>query len=696
MKESIQYLYLFILFIIYTMTTSTSAQTLSWQKLTQDINVFDILYDGEQNIYFTGIQLSSYFWRSTNLGNNWTRIGNGSLRLYRIAIDSNGVLWGGNDNLGGIYKSTDQGNHWEPSLSSNDKILSITVSPNNWIWAGTLDGKIIFSSDNGSTWVANQVSSEGFWTIAPNRVDQLFAGDTDGNIYRSTNLGSDWELVYDGELWINGLVIDDSNHIYANDWDTRLISKDNGATWNLIEGLQLGRLFLDKYHNFYSEYGNRSTDNCSTWTFIGPVSPSSAENYAFVDSLVFAGTTRGVFLHDPSYQPYIGDNYFPLTIGNKWQFNRICNNDFAGNTMYSIVRDTIILNQRYFLIQDAVNDWVRYDELNHKFYLRCNDTDFVVMDYTLNEGTTFQHILYNSHSITSATIFSPRLISIFDSTYFSKGYYWGYSGVTLSYHSEGIGETVEEYHYAGPWGQHTDCQRNLIRAIIFDSAGVKYYSDHIKPIINFQPVFITNNFSLSWNFGVDHYYRQFDNTWNENFIDTVSIFSYYSNGDSTIANRPTPAVNQPNTVNYTFSYLLDSTLMKNDYKFYYKIYAVDKGIVPEYSTMPVTGYYELVYNPNPVSIEGTGNTITNYTLEQNYPNPFNPITRINYSVKKDGLVEIMIYDVLGNKLDAIVKERKTVGKYSIDFNASRYSSGIYFYRLQVNDFIDTKKMILVK
>ena len=682
--------------IIYVTTVPTQGQTLFWQKLTADIYVYDILYDGEQNLYFSGSQGDTYFWRSTDLGINWTRLGNGSFSLYRIAVDSNGTLWGGNNVTGGIFKSTNQGDTWVNSLSSNDKILSLTVSPNNWICAGTLDGKIIFSSDHGSTWVINQVSSEQFWSIASNNLNHLFAGDTDGNIYRSTNLGSNWELVYEGELWINGLVIDDSDHIYANDWDTRLISKDNGTTWNLIEGLQLGRLFLDKYHNFYSEYGYRSTDNCSTWTFIGPVSPNYAENYTFIDSLVFTGTNHGVYLHDPSYQPYIGENFFPLAIGNKWQFNRQFNYNFDGNTMYYVEKDTVISNYKYFFINGTINDWVRYDNINDKFLLRWNDTDYVVMNYKLNEGTYFPHILFNTHEIKNARIFGPVFVSIFDTSYFSKGNFWIESGTTATYHSESLGETREEYSAGGSGGNYIYCERKLIRAIINDTSGIRYYSDHVKPIINFQPRLTTNNFNINWNFTVDHNYSQFDNTWNENFIDTASILSYYSNGDSTIANAPALAVNQPNTVNYTFSYLLDSTLMKNDYKFYYKMYAVDKGIVPEHTTMPDTGYYELVYDLNPVSIEITENAINNYTLHQNYPNPFNPITRINYSVKEDGFVEIIIYDVLGNKLDAIVKERKTAGKYSKEFNASSLSSGIYFYRFQVNDFIDTKKMILLK
>ena len=62
-------------------------------------------------------------------------------------MDSSGVLWGGCDPEGGIYKSTNQGETWTNTLPTNDRIFSITVSPNNWIWAGTYDGKVVYSSD---------------------------------------------------------------------------------------------------------------------------------------------------------------------------------------------------------------------------------------------------------------------------------------------------------------------------------------------------------------------------------------------------------------------------------------------------------------------------------------------------------------------------------------------------------------------
>jgi len=85
-----------------------------------------------------------------------------------------------------------------------------------------------------------------------------------------------------------------------------------------------------------------------------------------------------------------------------------------------------------------------------------------------------------------------------------------------------------------------------------------------------------------------------------------------------------------------------------------------------------------------------------YSLSQNYPNPFNPVTRIKYDIPKQGFVTMKIYDVLGREVRTLVNEVKQAGNYSVEFNASELSSGVYFYRLESNDFTDIKRMILVK
>jgi len=85
-----------------------------------------------------------------------------------------------------------------------------------------------------------------------------------------------------------------------------------------------------------------------------------------------------------------------------------------------------------------------------------------------------------------------------------------------------------------------------------------------------------------------------------------------------------------------------------------------------------------------------------YNLSQNYPNPFNPVTTIRFNLPETNSVTLSIYNSLGEKVEDLIKEVKAAGTHTINFNAEYLPSGIYFYRLEANDFTQIKKMILVK
>jgi len=85
-----------------------------------------------------------------------------------------------------------------------------------------------------------------------------------------------------------------------------------------------------------------------------------------------------------------------------------------------------------------------------------------------------------------------------------------------------------------------------------------------------------------------------------------------------------------------------------------------------------------------------------FSLEQNYPNPFNPSTTIEYSIPQNSLVTLKVYDVLGREVATLVNEQNEAGKHTVEFDASKLNSGVYFYKIESGNFIETKKMILVK
>lgn len=84
------------------------------------------------------------------------------------------------------------------------------------------------------------------------------------------------------------------------------------------------------------------------------------------------------------------------------------------------------------------------------------------------------------------------------------------------------------------------------------------------------------------------------------------------------------------------------------------------------------------------------------TLHQNYPNPFNQGTKIEYYLPQDCLVKLDVYNVLGQKVATLVDGFQTRGRHEVNFSSSGLSSGVYFYRLQAGNFVQTKKMLLVR
>ena len=98
----------------------------------------------------------------------------------------------------------------------------------------------------------------------------------------------------------------------------------------------------------------------------------------------------------------------------------------------------------------------------------------------------------------------------------------------------------------------------------------------------------------------------------------------------------------------------------------------------------------------PTSVQFKFNGIEQYTLEQNYPNPFNPTTKIEYSIPKTSFVTLKVYDMLGREVATLVNEDKSVGIYTVNFDGSNLSSGIYFYQLKSGSFFETKKLILLR
>jgi photosystem II stability/assembly factor-like uncharacterized protein len=124
-------------------------------------------------------------------------------------------------------------------------------------------------------------------------------------------------------------------------------------------------------------------------------------------------------------------------------------------------------------------------------------------------------------------------------------------------------------------------------------------------------------------------------------------------------------------------------------------------ITPDRTLFTVTLLNACIFkNPNvfPVGIGNNNSSFADkYELKQNYPNPFNPVTKINFSLPKDSKVSIIVYDILGRQISRLLNnEFRKAGSYDVDFSGISFASGVYLYRIETEEFSETKKMVLIR
>ena len=420
----------------------------------------------------------------------------------------------------------------------------------------------------------------------------------------------------------------------------------------------------------------------------------------------------------------LAQSWLPLEIGNRWQFiaRHTSGNLSTGNsnTTYelkeiNLERDTIINNQQYF-----VNglQYIRYDESDKKAYiLSSGNQENLYMDFNKAAGDTF----YNGISVCTVTggtvilfsdtlefkgfrideIIPPNWTNYTTKTSFAPEIGWCSFNTSLSY----------SYYFSYKSDQ-------LIMGILYDDMGnINYLSDHYKPQIELIPITTINVRLFKLNITTKH---PLNKTPTENssgffFIDNVKMESYYSKSDSVIINV-TKVATIDSFQNYSVRMVLDTLLMKDGFSFNYRIKAKDRGIIPETTISPDTGFYQCVWDYSVGVDDEDPQIIQEYLLHKNYPNPFNPSTKISWQSPVGGWQTLKVYDVLGREVATLVDEYRDAGYHEVEFNlysdegqnlpAGRQglTSGVYFYQLRARGpetssgqrIVETRKMMVIK
>ncbi len=657
--------------------------------------------------YAVGGRDSSNFLKTTDGGISWIKR---TLTLNYTTtpmlncvefIDSN-TGWIGSEgqylnHSGNISKTTDGGETWssvminrpvspeeidlhnqeDNPLDTQRGIRSIWFkdSLNGFAVGGSLDGwwrSIYTTTDAGNSWQKKYGYSEqtGLLSVALTNSGYGIAVGYYGVMYRTTDNGSSWSQLlsgvhsgYTGD-WISSVFMQNENIGWAAGfrkgiWYYPIIMKttDGGKVWetnkefnNSPDRTTSDIFFISEdigWATFYNKGSYKTTDGGNSW-FVTD-NPGNEKYFKNQDTGWSVYSPLGVF------KSTSGGNLWTQkssVSSNSIYFSDL-NNGFAVGYNGSIIKST-----------DGGENWAAkisgtIEELNKVHFYNnnngiCVGTNGIVL-ITTDGGENWTAMNTGSVSgLTSVIFTNPNTIwitgthgTILNST--DLGNSWiSYSGITSNNLSSVSFIDENSGWFAGSNGTI-----------------IKYENSSIVPVelISFSANLTGNEVQLYWqtvteinNYGFE-IERKIDNAGWENIG--------FEKGQGTT------------TSNMVYSFTDKG--FKSGLKFNYRLKQIDFDGEYEYSK-------EVEVNSVPIE----------FALSQNFPNPFNPSTKIRYQLPNGTKVVIKIYNILGSEVMELVNEQKEAGIYEVDFNASSLSSGTYIYKISADNFVQTKKMILLK
>ena len=607
------------------------------------------------NSIFAGIQ--GGISRSTNNGATWQTVFNLTTGYIKSFASMGSKIFAINIvDVDSIYLSTDNGISWHSRSSNVIRAFKLAVMDTIIFAGGFMD--VNKSTDDGLSWVPTNLN-RGIWSLAVKDTN-IFAGCDDG-IYIYSNFGNNWTECTINFLTtypnVTALGISSSGDIIAYSTEGFFKSTDNGVSWNLLNNDITDNFFttiIAHGSNLFAggEGVYRSTDDGINWTAkISGMLPIIT-SLAVRNSVLTAGSNTGRIF----YSLDSGDSWVPADTGFYGQYVRSL--IVGGTKLYAGTGQGVFVASNFY-----GTDW-----------------------QTLNNGLTNTHVLslaYDSVGIGNTNFFAGTYGSgVFIST--NNGNNWtaansgidssivwsltisdnyiyaacGFEGVFITSNSgtgwseanEGLTDAdvrslaqCDSFIFAGTWGtgifrsSQNDLSWTPVNSGLVDLYILSLYTiDSNIFAATYNGVFLSTDFGLNW----------------------VSVNSGLENMDAW-------------TFNVLGSYVYAGTSTGDVMK------------------RPLSEILTAVQNQ-------LNTTPTEFLLSQNYPNPFNPSTTIKYSIPQSSDVVIKVFDILGNAIETLVNEEKPAGTYHIIWYAANLPSGVYFYQLKADEFIQTRKMLLLK
>jgi photosystem II stability/assembly factor-like uncharacterized protein len=656
-----------------------------------------------------------------------------------------------------IYKSTDGGLNWtnKSNFSFGISLESVCFVDAEVGWTCSYDGKLFKTTDSGESWFQQNTSiSSSFSKVffSSREYGWLL---TPGRLYKSTNGGDSWQIGFTGSLDDVTFVNDNvgwATGFYPYTGNYSLIKTTNfGLTWEekytYQNNLTGSICFISELTGWVIDgnYIIKTTDGGDTWNSY-PIQVSSIRCITFIDSL--KGTMCGSSIYNTTdggitwtkYNTSQGTYFlsidfyngeFGMMVGNGGLLLKTTN---AGNTWddYLKIVDAD-LSSVYFINQNV--GWaVGYDQLqyNHGIILKTTNGGIEWHKQPLDSLSLIKSVYFISNQIgwaisTRMPLWEYVVLkttdggetwidkSISQLNYLEKLFFvdnthgWVVGSQGLIYKTTNGGDS---------WFDLSLFSSTYLYSIHFIDTNIGWISGSAGSI------FFTSDGGLNWGpqtSGVfanltEIYFSDLNHGWAIGAAYDNYYFLRTTDGGSVWSTLPIPQNERFDAIHFIDENTGWAISMSNIYKTtdgglswnlqYNNFLSVLSDIwFSDPNNGWVVGYGHNIIlhttNGGVTFIENENNsTSKDFLLQQNHPNPFNPSTRIQYAISRRQFVTLKVYDLLGREVATLVNEEKPAGTFKVEFNSAssikNLASGIYFYRLQAGDFVETKKMILLK
>ncbi len=655
-------------------------------------------------IIYAGTNADGLF-ASTDDGNNWIPLHNG-IETYEVTsiISNAGFLFASTSGYG-VYRSSDGGQTWLAPSNGNTLGVTSMVIDDTYLFAATIGDGVQCSSDNGVTWEEKLSGFIGIGAICKSG-DKVIASTSNYTLY-TTDHGETWAYItqLDGAEIFSYYCIGDT--IFAGGRNKIYRSTNNGnsfTTININFTFSIVNIYAitasgstvfaaTSYDGVY-----KSTDFGSTWfsSNVG-MGPKDARVLAVTNSSTLIAGTNYVGIYrstDLGLNWYKSMSGFPAG-------SSILSFLISGSSVYAGTRDGI------YLTDNNGNEWIKLTGTNDTINY-CTVWGICEKDNNIFAGTFLQYnsTVYKSSDkgltwIRSGTGLPPDLTFVFgmatsgnnilaatdEGIFYSSnnGTNWFPSNSPNQY-TPGIATGSDHFVYAAVPGIG-----------IYKSAddGINWVPSLQSPTVDYVEVSAIDNFAFAGAFfGGARFSSNYGGTWavSSGFPTDASVFALAAVGEGLVVAGTDLS---PLWIYASFNNGASFSPFSEGLSEVASVEVIASNEIFIFAGTNYQGVWRRL-RPGVVNIDDELNAPHSFYLSQNYPNPFNPTTKISFTIPRTGFVTLKVYDVLGNEVATLVSEEKPSGEYEVEFSGNGLTSGIYFYQIKSENFIETKKMILLK